>query len=387
MLHLRRPRLLVGGAAATVLAAATLLVAAGPAAAQGGKLVVYAAGGDDAHPCTTALPCKTIGHAISVAAPGSTIVVWPGTYTEEVTVTKRLTLLAYGGAVIDATGLDNGIVISGPGAAGTTVDNFMVENANAEGILAVATWGLNIVDNELLHNDQTPGNADLPQCNPPAPLPPDCGEGLHLNAVSNSQIVGNNIHDNIGGILVTDEAGPSHGNLIEANIARDNKVDCGITLPSHNPLAVSDPSRGGVYDNTIIGNLSEGNGGAGVGMFAPGPGMGSYDNFVYGNQLLNNGEAGVAIHGHAPGQKLSGNVIIGNTISGNGVDPDADSGQPVGIAFLNADPLDTVDVLAMGNTITNEYWGVFTNGLFWLRGFGSSANTFSSVTVPIGRHA
>ena len=142
-----------------------------------------------------------------------------------------------------------------------------------------------------------------------------------------SRVIGNNVHDNVGGILVTDETGPSHGNLIANNISRDNIEDCGITLPSHNALATSDPSKAGVYDNTVVGNLSQGNGGAGVGMFAPFPGTASYNNRVIGNILLGNGEAGVGIHAHAPGQNVSGNAIIGNVISGNGVDPDADSGQ------------------------------------------------------------
>jgi hypothetical protein len=201
---------------------------------------------------------------------------------------------------------------------------------------------------------------------------------------SSSRVIGNNVHDNVGGILITDETGPSHDNLISHNVTRDNVEDCGITLPSHNGLATSDPSKAGVYDNTIVGNLSQGNGGAGVGMFAPFPGTASYDNRVIGNTLLDNGEAGAAIHAHAPGQNVSGNSIVGNTISGNGVDPDADSVQTVGIAFLNADPAATPHVIVVGNRLSNSYFGIFVNGSFDIQSL--FANSFA-VTVPVGHHA
>ena len=101
------------------------------------------------------------------------------------------------------------------------------------------------------------------------------------------------VEDNVGGILVTDEFGPSAHNVIAFNVSRDNEEDCGITLPSHKAATVTDPTMGGVYDNLVFGNVSEGNGGAGVGMFAPFPGTASYDNLVIDNTLKDNGEAGV----------------------------------------------------------------------------------------------
>jgi nitrous oxidase accessory protein NosD len=380
----RTRRLLGGVTVASFLAAACALAVASPAGAAD-ALFVSASAGSDTNTCTAAQPCRTIGHAVSVASPDSVISVAPGTYSEHVLVAQRLLLLG-DNAVVDASGFDNGIVISGAAAAGTQLQGFTVENANAEGILAVSTSDLGILHNEVRNNDRTPGATSPPQCADNPPVPGDCGEGLHLMGVSSSRVIGNNVHDNVGGILITDETGPSHDNLIANNVTRDNVEDCGITLPSHNPLATSDPSKAGVYDNTVVGNLSEGNGGAGVGMFAPGPGMASYDNRVIGNTLLNNGEAGAAIHAHAPGQNVSGNAIIGNTIAGNGVDPDADSAQPVGIALQNADPATSPDVLITGNMISDEYWGVFVNGSFTIEGLGG--NVFaSSVTTPVGHHA
>ena len=368
---------------ASIVSAVVALSVAGSAAA-GGALFVSASSGNDVNPCSSTQPCRTIGHAVAVASPGSSISVAAGTYAEEVVISKRLTLVG-DDSVVDASNHDNGIVISGPGAAGTLVQGFTVENANAEGILAVSTSNVSILQNELMHNDRTEHAPSPPQCADQGPLPGDCGEALHLMGTSFSRVIGNNVHDNVGGILVTDETGPSHGNLISKNISRDNIDDCGITLPSHNALATSDPSKAGVYDNTIVGNLSQGNGGAGVGMFAPFPGTASYNNRVIGNILLGNGEAGVGIHAHAPGQNVSGNAIIGNVISGNGVDPDADSGQSVGIAFLNADPTTTPVVLLLSNQISNQFFGVFINGSFNIQGL--FLNFFGRGVIPVGHHA
>ncbi len=276
-----------------------------------------------------------------------------------------------------------GVLISGPDARGTVFEGFRVRNAPAEGILVAMTSRVSILDNELLHNDRgatTTFNPLPTECAAQGPIPGDCGEGLHFLSVSYSRAVGNNVHDNVGGFLLTDEMGPTHGNLIASNISRNNKLDCGITLPSHNGDAVADATKGGVYHNTIIHNVSEGNGGAGVGMFAPFPGTASYDNYVIDNTLRNNGEAGVAIHSHAPGQNVNGNVIVGNRISGNGVDPDfVDMTTHIGIMLGSvADP---VAVTVAWNLISHEDVGIYRAGMIDAYGLGS--NRFSSVATHI----
>ncbi len=88
--------------------------------------------------------------------------------------------------------------------------------------------------------------------------------------------------------------------------------------------ASSCPSFGGVYDNTVRNNISTGNGGAGVGMFAPFPGAASYNNVVEGNAISGNGEAGVSLHGHAPGAYIGGNKILNNIIGPNNLAGDRD---------------------------------------------------------------
>ncbi len=384
----------VAGAAVTAMMAAVLFGAA-PVAAAGPSRLYVSPAGSDGGACSWAAPCQTIGHTVGVAAPGSTIVVRAGTYHEAVVIPKRLRLVGHN-AVIDADGIlasvpgplaDAGIVgwgvlIVGPDSAGTVFRGFTVQNAPAEGILAALTSRVRINHNELRHNDQGASTTFDPapfECQAQGQVPGDCGEALHLLSVAHARVTWNNVHDNVGGILLSDEAGPNHGNFVAFNTSRNNLEDCGITLPSHNPAATTDPSQGGVYGNTIYHNWSIGNGGAGVGMFAAGPGMASYNNRVIGNVLRDNGEAGIAIHSHTPNQNVSGNVIIANVISGNGFDPDFQSADPAG-------PHDTgialgsvsvpVNVTVIANRISNEYWGIYRSGTIHARGLRT--NHFAS---------
>ena len=123
-------------------------------------------------------------------------------------------------------------------------------------------------------------------------MPGDCGEAVHLQGTTNSQIVFNRVDHNIGGILVTDESGPTTGNLIASNRVVDNMEDCGITMPSHVPGL-------GVKNNVVKENFVAGNSGAGVLIATPAPGMAVTGNLVTRNVILNNGEGGIQLHTHA----------------------------------------------------------------------------------------
>jgi len=375
-----------------VAAMAAVLLAAPVAAASPPGLYVAKNHSSDANPCSTSQPCLTIGHAVSVAAAGATIHVGNGTYAEQVSITQQLTLIG-DHTIIDATGQNGGIqplagmgvvgyglLIFGPGASGSVVKGFTVEHAIGEGILVAGTSKVLIQDNIVRLNDAGFNTTMTLECQAQGNVPGDCGEGLHLVSSTWSRLVGNLVENNIGGILITDEFGPSAHNVISGNVSKNNLQDCGITLPSHNALAMTDPTKGGVYDNLVINNVSEGNGGAGVGMFAPFPGTASYNNRIIHNTLRNNGEAGVGIHAHAPGQNVSGNVIMNNWISGNGIDPDSGSGHPTGIALFSAAV--PVTVAVTDNHISNEYWGIFMAGPLTIHGLPSN-HYASSVTKHI----
>lgn len=297
----------------------------------------------------------TIGEAVASARPGATVVACRGTYTEDVVITTPLTLIGEH-ATIDATGLSgastgtfagqapfNGVTIE---SSHVTVKGFKVEGAEGEGILAVNPTavpttvggmslftGTPLTDITIRDNDVT-GN-DLGNNDPTSPYlfctpngGGDCGEGIHLMSVADSTVVDNESIGNSGGILLTDEFGPTHDNLIAGNTVKDNVADCGITIPSHNlgldpTTGQPDPSFGGVYRNRVIGNVVTGNGtkgfGAGIGVFAPAPFSASYDNVVAGNFVQGNGLAGISVHSHAPNAYVDGNVFTHNVIGTNNV--------------------------------------------------------------------
>jgi parallel beta-helix repeat protein len=327
-------------------------------------------------------PYQTISAAVAAASPGDTIQVQPGVYSETVTITKSLTLLGAGnGSIINAFGLPVGIFIDGiakvpaAGVSGVVVSGFSVQNANFEGILVRNATTITISNNQVSGNDR---NLNIATAACPG-IPAfetnegfDCGEGIHLMAVDHSIIANNIVMNNSGGILLSDETGPTHDNLITGNTVSNNPFDCGITLASHGPASISGLKLpAGVYHNTISGNTSTNNGlqapgaGAGVGIFAPFPGTANYGNVVVNNVITGNGLPGVTLHNHAyspmaPPVNMNDNMIIGNQISGNGADTD-DAATPgtTGINIFSVAPV-TGTVVA-GNKITNQQIGIALN--------------------------
>ena len=306
--------------------------------------------------------CKTtITAAVNEASPGDTVLIAPGIYKEDVIIKQSISLIGSNRAtVIDASGLANGIFIDGmasapkAGVSNVVVSGITVRNANFEGILAASASDVSLTGNLVIGNDKaldfsagTCGDLDISfETNEQD----DCGEGLHLMGVDHSTILRNEVAHNAGGILVSDETGPNGHNVISENFVHDNVYDCGITLASHGPAAVTGAHLSfGVGYNTISRNVSMGNGtkgaGAGVGIFAPGPGSTDTGNVVIDNEIIDNGSTGVAMHNHAappmaPPVNLNDNVIVGNHFSGNGPDnPGAPTSGPTGINIFSMAPI------------------------------------------------
>jgi hypothetical protein len=344
---------------------------------------------------------STIDEAVSAAAPGSKIIVCPGTYDEGVVIEKRLSLTGLG-AVIDASSSSagNGVQIVGPGGSGSSVAGFRIEDARFEGILVGTApvsptetedkpmasgqpvSDVTISGNTVVENDKG-FKSDFGQCFSTPEAPGDCGEAIHLVAVTNSSVEGNYVAHNAGGILLTDEFGPTSGNTIRFNDSNHNETDCGITLAGHSSAAV-DPETGlptgkaGVFDNLVENNVSLDNGvlgqGAGILMGGGGPYTGVYDNTIVGNYASGNGLSGITIHQHLVGD-LDGNVLENNVLGENNLDGDFDfkaaqdtdttgilvaSGEsPEGLPeFLRPGPIK--DTVIRGNRIYQDKIGIWT---------------------------
>jgi parallel beta-helix repeat protein len=379
-----------------------------------GGLTVIGTGPADAAPSVLRVGCghgsySTIGAAVGAAVSGETIIVCRGTYPGGVVVSKTLSIIGVGHPVINATGQNNGVQIL---ASRSRIQGLTVENAVGEGILVglgrTPVSGVTISGNTVKHNDQgNPTGAPITtssyaQCNAGAgDVPGDCGEGLHLVNAFDSTVVGNLITANSGGILLSDDDGPTYGNLVEGNTVAGNILDCGITLAGHTPEVFG----GGVYDNKVLDNRATGNGTAGQGggvLLAtgvpgnvpgiPGTGGAVYDNLVQGNFLAGNGLGGVTLHAHSPGENLNGNTVTANVIGTNNLDPDEDFGpqffdsQTTGVIVISASD---VTIVVQHNVIANDVNGLFVGQVdgATVTVTGAAANLFLNVqnhvvTVP-----
>ena len=409
-----------------LLVAGAMLAQAGPAAAGTGspghgQRALFVS--KSANPAGADRSCHsarypTIRSALKAARAWSAVVVCPGVYHEQVVIKKPVALIGLR-ATIDETGVTPKFVVNPPGAGKLTIfagvvsvssnvriQGFTVKNALGEGILAGGVRGtishITITHNMVVHNDLgggVPPASSYFECQAQGQVPGDCGEGVHFLSVADSQVSGNFIAGNSGGVLLTDETGPTHNNVIENNVVTRNASDCGITVPGYNPAALNkagqrQPAVAGVYDNAIVHNVITNNGlkgeGAGVLFANAGPGTASYDNLVAGNFIAGNELSGVTMHAHtlAPGQfeDLSGNKIIGNKIGTNNT-----GGDPLDAPASPTDMKTTgVLVFSGGTTVRTviAHNHIFDNKIgIWLskpvKAFGLGTNSFHHVTRPI----
>jgi Periplasmic copper-binding protein (NosD) len=361
---------------------------------------------------------RTIQSAVNAAGPGGIVVVCPGTYHEQVVIKKPVSLEGQR-ATIDEVGVTPAFQVHLPPPFGTQTifaavvmissdirfSGFTVTRAQGEGILAAGLgrvlYGISISDSSVAHNDLGFGvkSSRYFECAAQGQVPGDCGEGVHFTAVADSSITGSFIGYNSGGVLLSDDTGPTHGNLVAGNVVTGNSTDCGITVPGHNPGALNakgqpQPTVAGVYDNAIRGNTVTNNGvkgeGAGVLFANATAGTASYDNLVENNYIAGNGLSGVTMHAHTikPGQfeDLSGNNVISNFIGKNNLD-----GDPLDFPASPKDTKTTGVLVFSGGahiTLTITLNKIADNAIgIWLSKAVSAAglqnNAFVNVTTPI----
>ena len=255
------------GFARSVTTAALVLasLAVGAAASAATATIYVSTSAKSTNAGTSCLTARfsSIDAAIAAAAPGSTVFVCTGTYPGQVVVSKPVVLVG-DHATILAFGRDTGVTVP---VSGATVEGFTVKGALGEGILVVGkpyapvrgvTIEADVVQgNDLGNPTGAPiGEAPYAECKAtpqpaPAPaIPGDCGEGIHLMVVAHSTVADNYVVDNAGGILLTDELGPTDHNTIEDNTVLGN----GTTGQGSGVLLASPLPGGAVYDNVVEGN-------------------------------------------------------------------------------------------------------------------------------------
>jgi hypothetical protein len=186
-------------------------------------------------------------------------------------------------------------------------------------------------------------------------------------------VSGNLLSGNRGGILLSDEAGPSAHNVVQDNVVSGNLYGSGITLAGRNPLAyvsgTLQRTAGGVFDNTVAANVVTGNGlrgggGAGILLASAAPGGAVYDNVISVNSLEGNGHPGVTLQSRAARQYFDGNQILYNVITADGLlgDPAAGLGHTAGIeVFSAATPPQDLEIA--GNVIGPVHDGVWAKNV------------------------
>lgn len=332
--------------------------------------------------------------AAAVVRTGGNVVVCAGRYHQDVAVTRRVNVDGRPGAVINASGKINGVLVHASRAA---VSGLKVVNATGEGILVVSSNHVTIENNVVTHNDlggqPNPVKTSYAECKTVGNTPGDCGEGIHLMGSSFATVRDNVSSGNTGGILLSDETGPTAHNHIVGNVVTNNLFDCGITVASHSPKGFVKghvvPNAGGVYANLITRNRISGNGikgaGAGVVLATGVPGGAVYDNTVSRNAISGNGMAGVTLHSHTPGQDLNGNVIFRNQFGINNLRGDSDFGphhadkRTTGVLVGSVTPL---SIRVADNLIVGDHFGIWTTGPVTLH---HSNNKFIKVTVHLAK--
>lgn len=296
--------------------------------------------GDDGNPGTFDDPFKTIQHGVTVVAAGGTVHVCPGTYTEDVTITRSLTLRSTEGAgVTTITGLvtidlDDGqtVVFGGEEEHGFTIDRG--NPIPDSGILLSVDNGSEVT---ISHNIITGGDVGIR-----SEVAFTIAGGSTV-VIEDNKIIGNDSHGIYMGWITHDSTVDILGNTIGGQ-DDDGNGGAGIYIGyiGHAPFTV-----------TIAGNTITGNAGGGI---YTGDVIDSTLIIEY-NTITDN--LGTGIHISSIGQALRTVTITHNTITGHlhhgGQDRD---GIYVGHVFAS-----TLNIL--GNVISDNRHGISLNDILF----------------------
>jgi parallel beta-helix repeat protein len=309
---------------------------------------------------STPTPFTSIQSAVDAASPGDTILVGPGTYQEQVLISKDgldLESATPGAAVIKAPSNDvlagNAAVVDIQNAANVVLDGFTIRGPGPS-LLPFGSLNFGVyVDGA---SSATIENNTITQISDNPPSPNASGVGIEVGLSANnasllglastvgSALVLNNTIDNyqLAGIVV-DNAGSSA--TVQGNTVLGAASDVAATYG----IVMSNGAAGVIQGNTVSGNVFVvGNGTQAVGIWLSNPGAGVQ---VLGNTVFSN-DVGIAVQG-AANPVISGNSVSMST--DDGIDLLAGtSGAQVTANLITDNGLDGIFVNADNNTITNN---------------------------------
>lgn len=260
----------------------------------------------------------TIQEAVNAAKIGDTIIVLPGTYNENVTINKMLTLkgtdpedeATIDTTVIEGTGDGPVIKVSGAGANGTVIEGLTITGGQD----GIEPWGWSGAPIEVtIRHNQIKGNA------------------RHGISLSNGEYVieENRIHGNKEGIYAQSGVGNTTilGNQVTDNTSGGISFPFGSDLASYVEIEDNDvKNNGGTgirlafgsnQDVLVADNDIHENEGGGMSVQAYGATVHIQNNNIYGNTTSSYG-AGVALSTDSSNVKIMNNEFDRNTATGNG---------------------------------------------------------------------
>jgi hypothetical protein len=253
----------------TKLLLITLSVALAPAAA-GSTWYVNGKNGKDTNNCTTStLACKTIGHAIGLAASGDSISIAAATYTENLLINVNLKLTGASAATTIIDGGQTSRVISIENTAiSVTLSRLTIRHGVAAGGGGILNWGKLTISSSAITSNYAASTYS------------DAGGGIYNSGtltINNSTLSGNSASSvqAYGGAIYNSGTTTINNSTFSGNAqSASNGFGGGGAIYNGGTLKISSstfsgnsgiPSGGGIYNggtatlqNTIIANSPSG---------------------------------------------------------------------------------------------------------------------------------